>query len=445
MADDQKGVVRAASDGGVSGEHAAADPFAFLVGPTTTDQFNTARLRLIPIACWRVDDVRFAFDSSFVNADPEPDNPNDIRAELKHLVDLIKDHPGAPLSVFGHADPVGSDDYNKLLSGRRAKVIYGLLISNTDSGTAVKLWQEVSNTEAWGVNQRQTMQTVTGLPGGTSDSTLFRTYMQKLCPPDLKLTKKDFLAQGADAGGKGDFQGCSEFNPILIFSQEKQEEFDQAKQQNDKAALDDRNAQNVPNRRVMVLMFHKGSRVDPAKWPCPRATEGVAGCIKRFWSDGEKRRGIHLPNNVDRKFEETNDTFACRFYQRISDNSPCDQIFSGSHISVLLRSNSGAVPLAGFSYQIRVDDRLVLEGKTDKDGLIQHFNVPPGDYPLQLNGSTVDTLVHTSPLSIERCALRVCDFLLFPETNGAVPDASEPDQVVVSDVDQNDISGLEPA
>ena len=126
MADDQKGVIHAATDGGVSGEHAAAEPFQFLVGPTTTDQFNTARLRLIPIACWRVDDVRFAFDSSFVNADTDPDNPNDIRSELRHLLDLVHDHPGAPLSVFGYADPVGSNDYNKLLIGRRAMAIYAL-------------------------------------------------------------------------------------------------------------------------------------------------------------------------------------------------------------------------------------------------------------------------------------------------------------------------------
>lgn len=332
MADDRKGTINAASDGGVSGEHAAAETFKFLVGPTTTDQFNTARLRLIPIACWRVDDVRFAFDSSFVNADPtDPDNPNDIRAELKHLVDLIKAHPGSPLSVFGHADPVGSDDYNKQLSGRRAKVIYGLLISNTDPGSAVKLWQDVSQAEAWGANQRQAMQAFTGLPSGTPDSTLFRSYMQKLCPSDLKLTKKDFLAQGADGGGKGDFQGCSEFNPVLIFSQEKQEKFDQAKQKNDKPTLAGRNAQNAPNRRVMVLMFRKGSRVDPAKWPCPRATEGVSNCKKRFWSDGEKRRSTHLSGN-DRKFEMDKGTFACRFYQRISDGSPCTAILTGPWI-----------------------------------------------------------------------------------------------------------------
>lgn len=379
MPDDQKGVIHAASDGGVSGEHPAAKPFEFLVGPTTTDQFNTARLRLIPIACWRVDDIRFAFDSSFVNADPaETDNPNDIRAELAHLARLVQDHRGSPLSVFGHADPVGSDDYNKLLSGRRAKVIYGLLISTADSGTAVKLWQEVSNAEAWGANQRQTMQTLTGLPSGTPDSTLFRSYMQKLCPSDLKLTKKDFLGQGADAGGKGDFQGCGEFNPILLFSQEKQAKFDQAQRRNsneDKAVLEERNAANAPNRRVMVLMFRKGSKVDLAKWPCPRATEGVSGCIKRFWSDGEKRRSTHI-QGTDRKFEDTEDTLACRFYQRMTAQSPCEGIAPTGFVELVLRLlDDDDQPRPDVHYILKVGG-VVFSKKTNSAGVIFHF-IPP--------------------------------------------------------------------
>ena len=328
MAGDQKGTIRAATDGGVSGEHPSVEPFQFLVGPTTTDQFNTARLRLIPIACWRVDDVRFAFDSSFVNADPDPDNPNDIRAELGHLLDLVNDHPGAPLSVFGHADPVGSDDYNKLLSGRRAMAIYAVLVAHGEPDRAVKLWDYVSRQEHWAAKQREAMQTFTGLPSGTPDSTLYRSYLQKLCPPELKLTKKDFLGQGADSGSKGDFQGCSEFNPLLLFSKEKQDRFDKAQQRNSKddvATLEERNAANAPNRRVMALLFRRGSRVDPAKWPCPRALEGVAGCKKRFFSDGEKRRSTRLSTD-DRKFDDKEDTFACRFYQRISSGSPCRKL-----------------------------------------------------------------------------------------------------------------------
>jgi hypothetical protein len=73
----------------------------------------------------------------------------------------------------------------------------------------------------------------------------------------------------------------------------------------------------------MVLLFQKGSKVAFAKWPCPRASEGVSGCIKRFWSDGTKRRSTRLPDK-DRKFEDTKDTFACRFYQRLLTDSPCE-------------------------------------------------------------------------------------------------------------------------
>lgn len=316
MGDEQHGTIHGATEGGTAGTHDPADPIELLVGPSTSDQFNTARLPLKVVACFKVDDIRFAFDSSFVGSN-SADERKDIRAELQLLVSLLQKHPESPLSVFGHADPVGTDDYNKQLSGRRATVIYALLISGTDPDTAVKLWQGVAGTEKWGTNQRQAMQTFTGLPSGTPDSSLFKAYMQKLSPPGLKLAKTDFLAQGADAGGKGDYQGCSEFNPVLIFSSKKNSDFE--KSTDDTA----RNDANSPNRRVMVLLFLKGSKVDPPKWPCPRSTEGIAGCKKRFWSDGEKRRSTRLPDK-DRVYDDTKDTFACRFYQRLLTGSPCE-------------------------------------------------------------------------------------------------------------------------
>src|SRR6266478_4155482 len=324
MADDKQGSIHSTSDGGVAGKHAEPDPFEFLVGPATSGEFNTANLRLIPVACFRVEDFRFAFDSSFLTSDPA-DEKNDIRAELRLLIGLLKEHPDSPLSVFGHADPVGSDDYNKQLSGRRATVIYGLLIFNTDPDSAVGLWEGVAKHDNWGAHQRQTMQTLTGLPSGTADRVLIRAYMQKLSPAELKLGKKDFLAQGADSNGKGDFQGCSEFNPVLIFSAKRNKDLESQK---DKTA---RNDANSPNRRVMVLLFRKGSKIDPAKWPCPRATEGVAGCKKRFFSDGETRRSKRLPD-TDRKFDDTQDTFACRFYQRLLTGSPCESPLSSVKI-----------------------------------------------------------------------------------------------------------------
>jgi hypothetical protein len=332
MSDDSQGAAKAPSAGGISGDHTPSGPLEYLVAPTTSNELNTARLRLIPIACWRVDDVRFRFDSSFPLFDSSSDasNPNDLRAEFKALSDLVKAHPGSPLSVFGHADPVGNDDYNKTLSGRRAIAIYAMLIRDTS------LWDNLFNKpfggDNWHTDILESMQKATSLPKGTQNSVLFKSYMDLLCGAGFQLKKTDFLAQGADSGGKGDYQGCGEFNPLLVFSKETQSTFDAAAQKNDKDGLQERNAANAPNRRVMVLMFRKGSKVDPAKWPCPRATEGVAACKKRFFSDGEKRRSRH-DSGADRTFEQSEDTFACRFYQRISSGSPCHALLDAAVVT----------------------------------------------------------------------------------------------------------------
>jgi hypothetical protein len=344
--------IQLVTEGGIAATHAEVEDFRPLVGPSTGDEFNTIKAALIPIACWRVDDIRFEFDSSFIQPG--------IETELKHLAELLKKHPpasmaknasppdtvGCPLSIFGHADPLGDDEYNKQLSGRRAVALYGLLTRD------VELWDELfknpMGNDKWGKPSLQTMVKQTTVPQPTEEpdvssiennssqrKALYVSYMDKLCeqvdetgkpkqdkagkPETLKLEKTDFLAQGQDKGGKGDYQGCSEFNPILLFSQEEEKAFQQGQ---DKSK---RNEANAPNRRVMVLIFRKGTKVDPNRWPCPRAKEGMAGCKKRFWSDGEKRRTTKLANK-QRNFEEAKDTFACRFYNRLTTRSPCERI-----------------------------------------------------------------------------------------------------------------------
>jgi hypothetical protein len=321
MAQDDSGTIHGSSGGGVTGKHPTPDKTQLLVGPATSKEFNTASFPPQVVACFRVDDIRFAFDSSFMTVDTSGGS-DDIRSELQLLVELRKELPDSPLSVFGHADPVGSDDYNKALSGRRATIVYAVLISTTDPDAAVSLWQGVARKENWGSDQRQTMQSFTELPASTSDSDLFKAYMQKLAPTDLKVSKQDFLGQGADSGGKGDYQGCSDFNPVLIFSTQRNNEFESQK---DKTA---RNDANAPNRRVLVLLFQKGTKIDATKWPCPRATEGIAGCEARFWSNGEQKRRMRLADK-DREYGDKNDplkgTFACRFYDRLlTDKSPCE-------------------------------------------------------------------------------------------------------------------------
>jgi hypothetical protein len=332
MSNETQGTIHATSEGGVAGTHPKPDPLQLLVAPSTSSELNTARLRLIPVACWQVENIRFAFDSSFVTSE--------IQTELQHLASLRSDHQKTdpatgkpafpPISIFGHADPVGrgsqeqKDEYNRALSGRRATVIYALLISNTNPEKAISLWKNVAGQESWGTNQRREMQTATGLPAGTPDTQLFVAYMRMLCPAELNLTPEDFLAHGKDGQGKGDYQGCSSFNLRVILSQKQEDEYQKAERDQDESEIKAHNKANEQNRRVIVLLFRPGSRVDPAKWPCPRATEGVSGCKKRFWSDAEKRRTARLPDQ-DRRFDITKDTFACRFFQRISDSSPCNR------------------------------------------------------------------------------------------------------------------------
>ncbi len=389
------------SEGGISGTHPVSDSFQNHLGPTTEQQFNTLRSGLLPVACWRVDDLRFEFDSSFIGAG--------IAAELMHLRQLIQDHPpssksdplpGCPLSIFGHADPTGSDDYNKQLSGRRAAAIYALLTRNT--GIWEKLYSQPLGNDNWGKRALETMlNNVSPPPAGETNQNqashyqnnpgerqeLFEKYMDKLCGRDFKLEKGDFLGKGQDKGGKGDYHGCSEFNPALILSEQDEKKFTQ---DSDKTA---RNAANAINRRVMVLIFRKGSQIDPALWPCPRVSEGVAGCKKRFWSDGESRRSRQLPNQP-RKYKQSKDTFACRFYDRLLKESPCEITIEGDGIFYMqCLAGDGQTLLANRKYSIQSKGGAVIryQGQLDETGTLRHVNVPHGDYLLNVDGCAEGT------------------------------------------------------
>jgi outer membrane protein OmpA-like peptidoglycan-associated protein len=341
------GTLRGVTPASVAGTHAEGDhSLHILVGPATEEQHNTIRPTIIPLACWRADDITFDFGSTL----PLPG----IGEGLRHLSQLIDDHSDKsveplrkpPLSIFGHADPVGDDAFNKQLSGRRAHTIYALLIRDT------KVWEKLHQDDAWGGRGDQIMLTRVGFETGRDDGVmdqksrdaakafqkskglkddgivgpktreqLFLAYMDALCVDDKEqpftIAKTEFLGQNKDPDGKADYQGCGEFNPALLFSQEEDTKFKNAKDKSE------RNRENAPNRRVMILLFRPGSAVDPAKWPCPRAKEGIDGCKARFWSDSQRRLAL---GEERRRFEDTKDTFACRFYHRLTDRSPCERL-----------------------------------------------------------------------------------------------------------------------
>src|SRR5215831_1076431 len=132
--DDSRGFISAGL-GGIAAEHPEREPFAVVAGPATAAQFNTIRSTVFPLACFRAEDLNFAFDSSFVEFS--------LRREMPRLKRLLDRHPRSPLSVFGHADPVGNDEYNKSLSGRRAQAIYALLTRRED------LWEDLHQRGDW--------------------------------------------------------------------------------------------------------------------------------------------------------------------------------------------------------------------------------------------------------------------------------------------------------
>ncbi len=408
MADDS-GSVHSLTVGGIAGLHPEAPlPPAIVAATESGTEHNTLMRAVVPFACWRAHDMRFKFDSSFVLPT--------IKAEIRALKDLIDentlpDESGQPtykptLSVFGHADPTGSDDYNKVLSGKRAQSIYALLVRDVDLWD--DLYQNPLGNDRWHPEVIEAMQNELQRPlakdlAAGERKTLYKDYMDSVCtvtsadgnPVNFQLEKTDFLAGGKDPKGKGDYQGCSEFNPVRIFSDQQNQDFSDPDQK------DARDEENAINRRVLILLFRPGVQVEPDAWPCPRAKEGGAGCKKRFWSDGEDRRSTRLPDQ-ERKYQETRDTFACRFYDRLLTKSPCEDERQPTKLQWIgwvpqgVASDSSLVltNLEGEEFQKVSGETYAVDGFA---GLCQRFQIDAAAHPTKFH-----------------LAVRTADYLLAP-------------------------------
>ncbi len=341
------------ADEGLAATHPVEIEFPKPVAPTQPGKTDHNSLRdfLVVVGCAMFPDVTFQFDSSLIGPD--------ARVATRRLAlfrEELKDVPGLkdgeekvfpPIALFGHADPVGKISYNSKLSARRALCVYGMLIRD------VQIWEGLFKDKSlpgdvWGDPEFDTMLDTVGFePELARDSTdevkrkqikarlkvnpldrarLFRTYMDAICVKEdgkggdqaFELQKTDFLARGEGSDLKGDVQGCGEFNPVLILSNEKTRRFERT---ND---TEGRNAANQPNRRVLAFLFKPGTRIVPGKWPCPspHQPQPEEACRKRLWKDHPRRL---LPaEKEDRTFKKTGDTFGCRFYHGFAQNSPCE-------------------------------------------------------------------------------------------------------------------------
>lgn len=310
------------------------------VAPTLGDEVNRLTVPLVAVGSVPIDDVRFEFASSFLL--PDAARP------FARLATLRTTYPGGPVAIFGHADPTGDEAFNKKLSGRRARAVYGLLIRDTDIWE--DLYQNKLGEDDWQKRPPQIMleslgfdpgpidgnigprtqaatkqfQAAKGLPeSGTLNKTtrveLFTAYMDSLCVDSggapFTLLPEEFLGRNAGPENKADFQGCGENNPLLVFSRTEDAALSAPNQKVK------RNYAHAPNRRVTVHVFAPGTVVDNASWPCPNYQEGPDGCRASFWNDAAART---TPGPTRRLQRTTHDTYGCRHYERVTLTAPPD-------------------------------------------------------------------------------------------------------------------------
>lgn len=401
---------------------AEAEPIPVLVSPATDGEFNTIRLGILPKGCFSMEDTHFQFDSSFVT-------PLGTTIDVDPLKKLLDRHKGFKLSIFGHTDPVGKDDYNKVLSGRRAQAMFGLLVRNVELWKDLYFHHDTQGKDTWGARAIQIMLNLVGpTPAGTADGkigpktktaledfenannlpakgfnakeelspdtfeALAKLYMDAICKDDdgnnFQLTPEDFIAQGKGKDGKADFQGCSEFNPLMVFSRDEKAFFDREENK------DARNSENQVNRRTMLLLYPPETRIDPAKWPCPTVKEGISGCQKRFFANAKDRRSnleARREHKDEKKQPDMIGTYACRFYDRQASDSPCERgepVEALCFVFLKLFDDTFTKVLSDTEYTLRgLDKGFRVTAKTDADGVLKHENIPDDHYAIECKGA----------------------------------------------------------
>src|SRR5262249_8117254 len=244
---------------------------------------------------------------------------------------------------------------NKTLSGRRAQAVYGLLTRRID------LWDELWSMPFGGDNWQNLASARAAHDQG------FGAYMDSICKKDsgdpFQVDKSEFLGRGADPKGKADYQGCSEFNPVLRFSVDDETALSAPQRK------DERNRRNASNRRVLVFLWRPGLTVDPAGWPCPRVKESAAGCRAQFWPDGDARRN---PTERQRKYAKGGKTFACRWYDGMARESPCE---AARKLVTIRLFDSDEKEMPNTRYRLTVGSVDVRNNTADARGILTERNV----------------------------------------------------------------------
>jgi peptidoglycan-associated lipoprotein len=132
-----------------------SEPTAQPVKPTPPETEQSPAVEVDPNA-WKSDvkDVFFDYDKAELRSD--------ARMILQENVRYLKEHAGADLTLEGHCDERGTDEYNLALGQRRADAVRTYLVDLGVSGTRLKTvsfgeerpFALGSDESAWSQNRR---------------------------------------------------------------------------------------------------------------------------------------------------------------------------------------------------------------------------------------------------------------------------------------------------
>ncbi len=222
-------------------------------------------------------DLTFAFDKSFLH----PKHAAALKSMCATIKTWREKNPDGKLAVFGHADAVGKEEYNKALSERRAKSVFGFLMKDTGA------WSELDKEEKWDLVCIQDLLRHLGHDPGASDGqdgpktqgavkefqkkqglfedgkagsdtrkAIYQSFMDDCNSLSLKAKNFD------DINGSP-IAGCSEFNLV----------------EETKGACE-------ANRRVAVLLL-KSNKNFPIHYPCAKGD--VNACKSQVGREGKRR------------------------------------------------------------------------------------------------------------------------------------------------------------
>ena len=132
MDDGSEGLIQESTEAGIAADRRL--PSAALAGPGHREASEHAPAAAAADRLLGDRERAFELGSSFV----APQIAEDLSVLASLVERLEKKHGARPVAaVFGHADPVGKEDLNKKLSGRRAAAVYALLTRRAD------IWEDI--------------------------------------------------------------------------------------------------------------------------------------------------------------------------------------------------------------------------------------------------------------------------------------------------------------